>query len=307
MFDPQGPLRFIRSNNGPQRGMGHFRMLWDANLQNQVGNSVCGNGGNQPCPIIGTVRHKGMPGTGLPLTAVGDVVGPVGGFGWILELNQGSPRNIRFETIEVLPETILLLSLPYPPETTFRIAAHAAPWCSTTNVAYSCVQYYEQVDSINQVRDGPGNQYHVDSNGVVTFRIVQTPKNFVGRPEWFIPTRDDPGVGGRGFAVERVERSGVYLPRATYGPFLSLEATCGGSGSYCSGTVAPYNPNPCPSGFTIQAYDRCCFSTNPSSCIYSNGLTVLETSQKIEEQSFAGQLTVPPVALVCFLLLLLVP
>jgi hypothetical protein len=247
-----------------------------------------------------------MPGTGLPLTAGGDVVGPVGGFGWILKVNQGSPRNIRFEDIEVLPETTLLLSIPFPAGTTFRITAHAADWCSVpTNGAYSCAQSYQQVGSIDEVRDGPGNQYHVDSNGVVTFRIVQTPKDFAGRPGWFIPSRNDVGFGGRGFAVERVERAGVYLPRSTYGPYLSLVATCGGSGTYCSGTAAPYNPNPCPSGYTIQAYDRCCSNANPSSCRYSNGVSEVVTSENIQEQSWGSKRrldVVPILFLACMLL-----
>jgi hypothetical protein len=225
-------------------------------------------------------------------------VGPVGGYGWILQVNQGSPRNIRFEDIEVLPETTMLLSIPYPAGTTFQISANAASWCNA-NTQYSCTQPYQQVASIEQVRDGPGNQYHVDANNVVTFRIVQTPKDYVGRPGWFLPTRDDLGYGGRGHAVERVERAGVYLPRATYGPNLQLVATCSGSGPYCAGTApAPYDPNPCPSGFTVKAYDRCCSNANPSSCRYADGSSELvSTSENIPETSSSSRRAVQGVVL----------
>lgn len=217
------------------------------------------------------MRHKGMPGNGLPVTAVGDIVGPVGGYGWVLELDRGPPRNIRFEQIEVLPETPMLLSIPYPPGTSFTITAHGAPWCWTAGDTYSCSETFQEVNSLDQVRNGPGNQYYVDSNNVVTFRIVQTPQTFVGRPEWFIPSRNDPGRDGLGYAVERVERENVYLPRLTYGPYYTLEANCGGSGAYCSGNAINSNPDPCPSGFSIQAYDRCCSDVNPLSCMFANG------------------------------------
>lgn len=123
--------------------------------------------------------------------------------------------------------------------------------------------------SVEAVRNGPGNQYYVDPDGVLTFRIVQTPKDFMGRPEWFIPSRTDPGRDGIGQAVERFERAGVYLPKSTYGPEYSLEAeNCGGTGAYC-GTAPSYNPDVCPNGYQQVAYDKCCAGND---CVFASDM-----------------------------------
>jgi hypothetical protein len=122
-YDPQGPLRFIDIQpkaGAPLRGLGHARLSWDASQHNQVGQSLCGNGNNRPCPPLGYVRHVGrrfsntVNKTGLAITARGELVGPVGGYAWIVELNQGAPRNLRIEDVEVLPETPLIISIAYP-------------------------------------------------------------------------------------------------------------------------------------------------------------------------------------------------
>jgi hypothetical protein len=251
-------------------------MIWDDSQHNQVGYSICGNGNLAPCPALGYFRHagkkfSGFNNTGLAVTAGGDVVGPVGGYGWILKLDGGAPRNLRFETVEVLPETPMLISIAYPLGTSFAIVAHAAPWCWTGSTQYSCSEVFTPASSLTDVRIGPGNQYFVDSDGVVTFRIVQLPQSYVGHPNWFIPSRDDVGQYGEKFAVERFERSGVYLPHATYGPYMTLNADCGGSGPYCSGTVAAYDPDVCPVGYEQRAYDYCCSKSDSSNCVFANG------------------------------------
>ena len=275
-YDPQGPLRFITTTpkvGAPARGLGHFTIVWDASVHAQVGNSICGNGNQAPCPALGYFRHAGKrfsgSATGLPVTAGGDVVGPVGGFGWILELNGGAPRSVHIDTVEVLPETPLLVSIAYPVGTLFTIAAHAAPWCWTGSNVYLCSETFTKAGSLKEVRTGPGNQYFVDMNGVVTFRVVQLPLNYVGRPSWFIPSRADLGQDGKGFAVERFERDGVYLPHSTYGPYMTLDANCGGSGPYCSGTPVKYDPDVCPIGFEQLAYDYCCSTSDKSNCVFA--------------------------------------
>lgn len=289
-YDPQGPLRFIRIHNGPQRGLGHFRMEWDDSIHDQVGETTCVNGGRgTACPSLGIIRHKGRRfSNGLPVTATGDIVGPVGGFGWILDLDAGPPREIRFDLIEVLPETPLMLSIPYPPGTSFTLTAHAA-WCSEDGGQFSCSETFRPVGSIEQVRNGPGNLYHVDDQGVITFRIVQTAQNFVGRPAWFLPTRDDLGRYGDGYATSRFARAGVYLPSVAYGPHLLLQAdNCGGSGTYCTNTAPAYNPDICPSSYTQLAYDRCCRVDNSLECIYANGEHGLVTESSVASGARRG-------------------
>jgi hypothetical protein len=117
-YEPQGPLRFISAQpraGAPARGLGHITLLWDSSQHNQVGISVCGNGNGLPCPALGYFRHAGKrfsgTDTGLAVTARGDIVGPVGGYGWILELKGGAPRNLRIQNVEVLPETPLLITI----------------------------------------------------------------------------------------------------------------------------------------------------------------------------------------------------
>ena len=101
--------------------------------------------------------------TGLPVTANADVVGPVGGFGWILKLDQGAPREIEFDKIEVESTTPMTISIAYPPGTTFTVTAHAA-WCwSGNNNEWLCEKQFTQVGSIDEVRNGMGDTYHVSN------------------------------------------------------------------------------------------------------------------------------------------------
>ena len=275
VYDDQGPLRFIRANNGPERGIGHFRMIWDTELQNAVGTTTCGNGEGLPCPVVGRVRHAGnrfndLP--GLPLTARGDVAGPVGGFGWVVEFDAGPPKQIDFEHIEVLPETPMLVSILYPIGTRFTISAHANPRCKEST-AFSCTETFRAVDSLDQVRFGPGNEYHVDSLGLVTFRIVQTPHRFIGQPDWFIPSRDDLAVDGPTSALDQFARAGVFLPQHSTSTFYRLLADCEGSGAYCvdSATADQYRTDVCAPGYEQTAYDRCCSIDDISECTFANG------------------------------------
>ena len=276
MYDPQGPLRFIAiqpKTGAPKRGLGHIAMYWDEAIHNEVGKSTCGNGNKAPCPILGYIRHAGkkFSGTkvGNPVTARGEIVGAVGGYAWILEFDGGAPREIKFAAIEVLPETPLIMSIAYPPGTTFTITVHAADWCSDS-ATIKCSEIFTLASSLQQVRSGPGNQYFVDSNGVVTFRIAQHPNSHVGRPNWYIPSRTDLDLNPKIFAVSRFERSGVYLPKSDYGPSLTVKANCAGSGVYCSTKPGKYDPNVCPSGYQQLAYDYCCKTTNPSDCVYAS-------------------------------------
>ena len=153
VYDPQGPLRFIKQTNGPQRGLGHIKMQWDDSVNNQVGGSVCSNGDpSVACPTLGYMRHLGhkfspsisgaLP--GMPVNAGGNIVGPVGGFGWLLNLNAGAPKSITFPEVVVLPDTPSILSIPYPKGTAFTITATAPSWCSI-ETSYSCQQQFYAV------------------------------------------------------------------------------------------------------------------------------------------------------------------
>jgi hypothetical protein len=204
------------------------------------------------------------------VTANADIVGPVGGFGWKLELGAGAPKSVRFEQIEVDPTTPLLLSIAYPIGTSFNMSANAG-WC-TDSSQYACVEDFHQVDSIVAVRRSLGNTYHVDVNGVLTFRVVQTPKLFVGKPDYFLPQWSNKGKWNRGYALTRFERDGVKLPRFSYGNHLKLQADCPSiDGIYCSeDMVTSYEPEICPSGYRQTGYDTCTSTTNSENMLFAN-------------------------------------
>jgi hypothetical protein len=69
----------------------------------------------------------------LPITLNGEIVGPMGGFGWFLAFDTGSPVSLTLTNIQVTRHTHLLLVLPYPSSTAFTITANAASWCSSSS------------------------------------------------------------------------------------------------------------------------------------------------------------------------------
>ena len=96
---------------------------------------------------------------GLAITANSEVAGPTGGFAWMMQLNDGSPKNLRIDQIEVHPDSPLILALPYPTGTSFSITANAYQWCNQNDQYLSCQEIFTEVDSLAKVRFGQGNVY----------------------------------------------------------------------------------------------------------------------------------------------------
>eukprot|EP00591_Stephanopyxis_turris_P000730 CAMPEP_0195512014 /NCGR_PEP_ID=MMETSP0794_2-20130614/4132_1 /TAXON_ID=515487 /ORGANISM="Stephanopyxis turris, Strain CCMP 815" /LENGTH=1294 /DNA_ID=CAMNT_0040639729 /DNA_START=53 /DNA_END=3934 /DNA_ORIENTATION=+ len=273
--DPQGPLKFIKQNSGPFRGLGHIRFLWDDTLHNQVGNGKCGNGDGSPCPPLGYIKHFGpmfASDHGLPVTANPDIVGPVGGYGWLLKLNGGAPHTVRIELTEVLSTTPLVLGVAYPLGTSFTITAHAA-YCSPSSY-YTCKEIFHEVPSMSNVRESLGNAYHVDSNGMLTLRIIQSPKTYTGSPEWIMPDLNTIGKWGKGYAIGSFSRGGVTLPTMGYGPYLEIRANCpgGNDGVFCAAIPQDVSPQVCEDGYEQVAYDKCCQVGDSSVCVFPGGI-----------------------------------
>jgi hypothetical protein len=247
-----------------------------------VGSVYCGNGNGLPCPAVGYIRHLGYKFSqaqnasivpGLPVTANPDIVGPVGGFGWLLELDAGAPRDLNISEVEQSPNSTMLLSIAYPPGTTVTINATAA-WCWPQPGVYTCSEVYRSVASVAQVRSSAGNAYHMSASGVLTVRIVEFARLYTGNPDWFLPSygtpaRNDPA----GFAIAKFQRGGVLLPNDVHANQIRIQASCGGTGPYCSGTVGSYDPDVCQSGYVQTAYDTCCSTSNPNACTFANGST----------------------------------
>lgn len=244
-----------------------------------MGGSQCGNGEGQPCNSLGFIRHMGKDFSndqGLSITANGDIDGPVGGFSWFLTLNEGAPKQLRFDTIEVDPDTPLLFSIAYPPGTNFTVRAQAA-YCNGSGSL--CQSTFTKVDSIQQVRQSLGNVYSFSDAGLLTVRIVQTAQTYLGDSEWFLPTYESTGRWDDTFSLPRFERGGVRLPMSSYGPYLEILAECSISSTnwaYCAQLPPNLDPDVCPSGYVQVAYDRCCINSSPKDCVFANGLRSLD-------------------------------
>ena len=284
VLDEQAPLRFIKKNNGPDRSVGHFRLFWDQSLHEQVGVTQCSNGGNppKPCPAVGYVCHigpmfhpstNGQANNGLAVTARADVVGPVGGFGWNLQLTQGAPVLLKIEQVEMDPDSTLFLSIAYPPGTGVAITAKQK-WCWESS-QYTCDGPFQEVPALEDVRSSrEGNVFHMSADGVLTIRVFQQARQFSGNPDWVFPTYDTPGrnPSDTPFAVPKFERGGVLLPQFSQGTWLEVRANCDSSdGVYCNESVVDYNPNVCrTSDFEQVAYDKCCSRIDPSNCFFAS-------------------------------------
>ena len=80
------------------RAIGSIYFTWDEAAQATVGSTTCLNSGvGSPCTPVGYLQHWGRAGLGLnaslPLTLNGEIVGPLGGFGWCLA---GTRRYVRY-------------------------------------------------------------------------------------------------------------------------------------------------------------------------------------------------------------------
>lgn len=278
--DPQGPLVFVKKNQGPARGLAHVRLEWDEKLHDTVGSTDCVNGrdfGALPlCAAKGYIRHLGgrfSSDNGLPVTAQPEIVGLAGGFGWLLKLNDGAPKELKISEVEVLPETPLLFSVQYPLGTSVSVKAKAAWWC-TESCSTSCEETFKEVASVTDVRKSDGNVFHHDrSTGLVTIRIIMFPLHYTGLPDWKLYNFNDIGNDG-GYALDRFEREGVLLPKGAYNEaHISILANCtrgGGNNAFCanSRSNANFDSSICSPGYVQVSYDRCCQSATSSTCEY---------------------------------------
>ena len=267
----EGPVYMYKLSSGPERGLGHAKIKFDDAEHAKVGNSVCTNGGDEPCPALGYVKHVGpmfAGDNGLAITAQPDNAGPVGGFGWLLKFNRGAPKKLRVQQIEVRPDTPMMLFLAYPPGTTFNIFAFAQ-WCGNSG----CKEQFVQVNSLTAVRRSRGNTFFVQADGLLVIRIVQFDAAYIGGSGgWILPTYNDTiPWNPRRYVLNRFERRGVLLPIVSDGdPYVEINANCDG-GTYCSQSPPNLSPNPCQTGYQQVAYDKCCLTSRPTQCICANG------------------------------------
>ena len=249
---------------------------WDDSLHDQIGSTLCVNGWDPDiCPPVGWIRHLGPmfdpslgdSNPGMAVTASAEVAGPTGGFGWLLSLDGGSPRNLNINLFEVYPDSPMVLAIQYPIGATVEVSAEAR-YCSE-EWGRKCREVYSSAASVQEVRNGPGNLYYLDaSTGVVYIRVVQF-SNWYIEDDWFLLTFDN--HGSNGYELPHFERDGIILPNQIWGADIWLRATCAGSGAYCDETLPTVSLEVCPSGFTQESYDRCCDGNG--NCVFADGST----------------------------------
>ena len=270
VYVSEGPVNLFKLSSGPERGLGHITLKFDDVEHAKVGSSVCTNGGIEPCPALGYIKHVGprfAADAGLPVTAQADIAGPVGGFGWLLKFIRGAPKTLKVEQVELRPDTPLMLYIAYPPGTAFDIYA-MAPYC-WNGVSSGCKAQFTMAASAAAVRTSAGNTYFMSSTGLLTIRVVQFASDYIGGSNgWILPDYNAtyPLIPMK-YILRRFERGGVLLPSKSYGAYIQINANCDG-GTYCSQSPPDLNPNPCQPGFEQVAFDKCCSSTQ---CVCANG------------------------------------
>lgn len=210
---------------------------------------------------------------GLPVTAQAEIVGPTGGYGWLLDLHGGAPKSLKIKEVEVDPSTPLMLAIAYPPGTKFDIKAHSSQWCSPSKY-YSCIEDFTQVNSSTEVRYSikSSTYYFDETKGLLYIRIIMPPQSYTGdtlnssSPAWHLWDYSTPGKWGQWWAIDRFSREGVTLPKSAHGAYLIIDADCSANGAFCSQRPLNTQPDVCSVGYEQVAYDKCCSVSSPTKC-----------------------------------------
>lgn len=264
-------------------------MRFNDDLQSQIGRRLCKNGrkvngnGDLLCPPIGKIRHLGSlfnstndETGGLPITANAEVVGLTGGFGWVLQLDDGSPKQLEIDQVEVDASTPLMLAIPYPAGTTFSITAHSDPWCHSGS-SYTCAEDFVSVDSVDGVRHSEGNTYYYDTTtSLLYIRVIQFPGGYTGdtvqsdAPTWHLWDLDtSKSRGSSQYALDRFTFNGITLPKFAWFSKMVITAECAeGSVGYCANTPTDVELDVCAPwpGYVQVSYDKCCDFAEPTNC-----------------------------------------
>ena len=185
----------------------------------------CANPGPSPhlCPLIGKVTHFGRTlEEGLDLAMNSKVTGPViyHSGGWYMKLFGGNPRNLRINSIQLNPDTNLLLAIPYPSGTNFVIRYVGPSWCGY------CSTTFPQVFSVADVEAAHGDRWYFDtSNQVLYVKLVmkREPAN-LGSPhvDW---------VKESAQTLDHFTREGLTIWKDASQHWLEIQASSCGTGS----------------------------------------------------------------------------
>lgn len=205
------------------------------------------------------------------------MAGLAGGFAWLLQLNDGPPKNLRIDQIETdRIEAPLVLAIPYSLGTSFTITAFAA-WC-TTQPSFGCKKDFSAVNSVEHVRYSQGDTYFYDATTQLLYvRVIQTPQTYVTdnlysqTPTWHLWNLDDLNVvswDARQHALDRFTFNGITLPSFAWGPYLEISTDCveGNNPGHCATVPTYVEPEVCPQGYVQVSYDKCCVAEGSPNC-----------------------------------------
>jgi hypothetical protein len=213
--------------------------------------SFCGNTNGNPCPAIGWANHLGSLGQPIALTANPELTGPLGGLGWRIALNEGSPRRFLIKHIQVPHTSKLIISLPYPPGTAFSVSALPNDWCETYS---TCRRHFTNVDSVAKVRGSDEGAYHFDGTHLY-LRIIQQDVDFHGK----LGTWGVPDLSLRAF---KSKLGDLEVPYINNQQRIIVEASCHPNPAnqlYCAETptTQPTTLSFCPAGTVPSGYGHC--------------------------------------------------
>ena len=302
----------------PSRSVGNAAFLFDAATQMEpaLGTTVCSNGNyaSVPCPTIGRAWHLGyLPEQGVDLALNAKLAGPTGGFGWVIGGDAWrAPVTLNLTQIQAEGNSPLILVLPYPPGSQFRITAYSsnAFWnaarlgraqssrCFSTVgpavINNLCTHAFAPAASVEAVRAGAGDTFFFDgSTGHLYLRYAPFDNSdFLGAPngtnnrQWRLPTM-------RGWAA-----LGLELPPrgVSMANVISIVTDCGGdvdaTGVFCApagGNGGALPASPCPGAqLPLDAYDSCLPLPSPSAAPAST-----ETPSPAQTPSPADTQTAP--------------
>ncbi|GBG34875.1 G8 domain-containing protein DDB_G0286897 [Hondaea fermentalgiana] len=247
--------------SGQRRGVGSFTAVVDPDVQAQfAANNICMNVGSTPCPRIGSAMHLGQAGdpaeVGLPIRGNAVVTGPTNGLGWLLLFDAGSPVSAKFSKPQIDEDDTVIIVMPYPAGTTFRVTYEAVSWCKPKY--NTCEHVFTKATSLREMLDGVGDQYYFSaSRGLFFVRFTPQKRDALDFSQ-------APGYGNLGLSYFEHDNM-TRIPGTVSGGGIVIEA------SGC--TLNATNENFCekseyddtdicsefgyPAGSTQIAYDTC--------------------------------------------------
>lgn len=107
--------------------------------------------------------------------------------GWFIEFpTKGTPKQLDISSLQIMPQSKVMVAIPYRVGTSFSISLIAASWCNTQWAI--CTKPLRLVSSVAAVRNGFGDVYFYNSTSkLLHIRLVHPADS--GRNFFFLSDR----------------------------------------------------------------------------------------------------------------------